>query len=424
MTFLCRDCDSVTDTDGDPAQTIPVDCPVCGRPRILRHPELFKLSIAHVDCDAFFAAVEKRDNPDLKNKPLIIGGGRRGVVSTACYIARMSGVRSAMPMFKARKLCPDAIVLKPDMAKYKTAGAQIREMFQALTPLVEPLSVDEAFLDLGGTERLHGVPPAIALCRLAREVEEKVGITISIGLAPNKFLAKLASDMDKPRGFTVIGQAEAKARLADMPVTRIFGIGKRTAARLTADGLTVIGQLQCMEQGELMRRYGSIGSRLYRLSRGEDSRTVKPERDVKSVSSETTLNYDVSAPETLEKILWKQCESVSAQLKRKKLAGQTVTLKVKTSVHKIRTRSRTLETPTQLADILFDTGRQLLNPLCDGTAYRLIGIGASHFRPLDEADPDDLIDTARTRRARAERAVDSLRDKFGKSAVVKGRSLK
>lgn len=397
-------------------------CPECGRPRIIAHPELFDLTIAHIDCDAFYASIEKRDNPELASKPVMIGGEHRGVVSTCCYIARMNGVRSAMPMYKAKKLCPDAVVLPPRMKHYQAVGHQIREMMRALTPLVEPLSIDEAFLDLSGTDRLHKAPAATLLARFAQEVENEVGITVSIGLAANKFLAKLASDMDKPRGFTVIGEADAKTILADLPITRIYGIGDKTAKTLAKDGLTQISQLQEMEEASLMRRYGETGQRLYRLSRGIDNRKVTPSQAVKSVSSERTLDRDLIDYTPLEDRLWQACESVSADLKRKRLAGITITLKLKTSMHRIITRSRTVSAPTQLAGTIFEVGQQLLKPLADGTPYRLIGIGVSHFRPLSEADQPDLIEPARTKRQSAEKAMDALRGKFGSAAIMTGRT--
>jgi DNA polymerase IV len=273
---FCRDCLKVQSRAGS-------RCEACGSPRLTRHAELGKLHLAHIDCDAFYAAIEKRDNPELRDKPVIVGGGKRGVVSTACYIARIRGVRSAMPMYKALEACPDAIVVAPDMEKYVRVGREVRAMMQALTPLVEPLSIDEAFLDLAGTERLHKRPPALVLAEFAHDVERKIGITVSVGLSYCKFLAKVASDMMKPRGFSVIGEAEALTFLAGQPVTLIWGVGKAFAATLDSDGIRTIGQLQRMEQGELLRRYGTMGNRLYHLSRGQDDREVDPDRDAKSI---------------------------------------------------------------------------------------------------------------------------------------------
>lgn len=410
---FCRDCLS-------PQHGAGMRCRACGSPRLIRHPELYALAIAHIDCDAFYAAVEKRDNPALKDRPVIVGGGKRGVVSTACYIARINGVRSAMPMFKALEACPQAVVIKPDMEKYVRVGREVRAMMQALTPLVEPLSIDEAFLDLSGTERLHGQPPALVLARFTRAVEKEIGITVSAGLSYCKFLAKIASDFRKPRGFSVIGQAEAVGFLAEQPVTMIWGVGKAFAATLEQDGIRMISQLQRMERGELMRRYGTMGDRLYRLSRGQDERRVEPDHDAKSVSAETTFDTDLATAADLVPILRALSEKVSARLKKAGIAGRTVVLKLKTHDFKIRTRNRQLGDPTRLADRIFQTGLQLLEKETDGTKYRLLGIGVSDLSAADRADPPDLIDVQSRKRALAEGAIDALRDKFGKKAVETG----
>lgn len=417
---ICRTCFTPFDVENSAKN---IACPACGRSRLVIHPELMSLSIAHVDCDSFYASIEKRDNPELTKKPVIIGGEHRGVVSTACYIARMSGVRSAMPMYKAKKLCPDAVIIRPRMSHYQSVGREIREKFKALTPMVEPVSIDEAFLDLTGTERLHGQPPAAMLMRLTDDVEKNIGISISVGLAPNKFLAKLASDMQKPRGFTVIGKADMLDTLAKLPITRIYGIGAKSAEKLRKDGLTEIHQLQEMEEAILIRRYGEIGQRLYRLSRGIDTRLVTSSGKVKSVSSERTLDKDLADYTSLENKLWSLSENVAADLKRKTLAGTTITLKLKTSMHRIVTRSRTMDAPTQLAETIFEVGQSLLHPLINGTPYRLIGIGMSQFRPLAEADQPDLIEPRRTKRANVEKAMDKLKGRYGRSSVQKGRSL-
>ncbi len=387
---------------------------------MLAHAELDRLSLAHVDCDAFYASVEKRDNPALRDRPVIIGGGKRGVVSTACYIARIHGVRSAMPMFKALEACPEAVVVKPDMEKYSRVGRQVRSMMEALTPMVEPLSIDEAFLDLAGTEKLHGAPAALVLARFARQVEEEVGITVSVGLSYCKFLAKVASDLDKPRGFSVIGQEEAVSFLQRQPVTLIWGVGKAFAATLGKDGIRTIGQLQTMERNELMRRYGTMGDRLYHLSRGMDERGVKPRSEAKSVSSETTFNTDLSRMEDLVPVLRALSERVSARLKEADIAGRTVVLKLKTAEFRLRTRNRQLGDPTRLADRIFHTGLELLKREVDGTRFRLLGIGVSDLTDAGRADPQDLVDGLSHKRALAEGAIDSLREKFGKQAVETG----
>ena len=414
---FCRDC--LTDA----AETAK-RCKTCGGHRILVHAELNTLSIAHMDCDAFYASIEKRDDPSLLDKPVIVGGGKRGVVSTCCYVARQFGVRSAMPMFQALKLCPKAVVIKPDFSKYTAASKAIRTMMRDLTPLVEPLSLDEAYLDLSGTERIHGRTPAKTMAALAKQVEAEVGITISIGLSFNKFLAKLASELDKPRGFAVIGEAEAVSFLRDKPVGFIRGAGKALQARLAKDGITKIGQIQDADPKELARRYGSTGLWLARLAKADDTRIVEPHGEMKTISSETTFFEDLSKFEDLEKVLWRQAERVSERAKGHEMAGHTVVLKLKTANFKLKTRSASLGDPTQLADKIFRTAREALKREADGTAYRLLGVGISNLAPAHRADPLDLIDRSAGKRAAAERAMDKVRSKYGGEAVGKGRGIK
>ena len=373
--------------------------------------------MAHIDCDAFYATVEKRDNPDLADRPVIIGGGKRGVVSAACYIARTYGIRSAMPMFKALELCPSAAVVKPDMAKYVRVGREVRHAMQALTPLVEPLSIDEAFLDLSGTQRVHGMIPAKVLAKFAAQIERDVGITVSVGLSVNKFLAKIASDLDKPRGFAVLDQQDACAMLADRPVGFIFGVGPATAERLSQRGFRKIGDLQKADELELMKQFGGEGRRLWRLARGIDDRKVVADRNAKTISNETTFNDDIRDLATLEKILWRLSEKVSSRLKSGEVAGTTITLKLKTADFRQRTRSQSIHAPTQLAAKIFAISREMLAKEIDGTAFRLIGTGVSALQPGSQAGDTDMIDR---RSADAERAMDGLRKKFGDAAVIRG----
>lgn len=416
---LCRDC--LTDHEAaGPLRR----CPACGSPRLIRHAERDALSLAHIDCDAFYATIEKRDDPSLQDKPVIVGGGKRGVVSTCCYIARTYGVRSAMPMFKALKACPEAVVVKPNMQKYVTVGREVRQMMRELTPLVEPLSIDEAFLDLSGTERLHHASPALTLARFARRVESELGITVSVGLSYAKFLAKVASDLDKPRGFSIIGRAEAVTFLADKPVGLIPGMGPASAGKLAEAGFRLIGDLREAPVEKLFRLAGKDGPRLKNLANGIDPRKVTPERETKSVSSETTLDIDLSRFEELEPILWRLCEKTSKRLKAAELAGRTVTLKLKTADFRSITRATRLPEPTQLAARLFAAGRDLLKRECNGPRYRLIGIGTSDFSPPAEADHGDLADTATPRLKAMEGALDRLRARFGDEAIGKGLSLR
>jgi len=398
-------------------------CAACGSPRVVVHDEIARLAIAHVDCDAFYATIEKRDDPSIADQPVIVGGGKRGVVAAACYIARTYGVRSAMPMFTARRLCPHAVVVPPDMEKYVKVGREVRRLMLELTPQVEPLSIDEAFMDLTGTERLHRMIAAKALAQFATRVEKALAITVSIGLSVNKFLAKIASDLDKPRGFAVLGGGEARTFLGPKPVGFIWGVGKASKARLKRDGYFTVGDLAAAPESDLARRYGVEGLRLSRLSRGIDEREVTPEREAKSVSAETTFDRDLSAFRPLERRLWPLAEKVSARLKASGLAGGTVTLKLKSDEFKIRTRARGLSDPTQLAEKIFSAGRELLARETDGTRFRLIGIGVSDIVEADKADPGDLLDQAGRRKALAERAVDRVREKFGRAAVVRGLAL-
>jgi DNA polymerase-4 len=409
-TCFCRDC--LVDLDITVRR-----CGVCGSPRLARHRALPSLALAHIDCDAFYATVEKRDNPELADKPVIIGGGKRGVVAAACYISRTFGVRSAMPMFKALALCPSAIVIRPDMAKYVRVGREVRQAMQALTPLVEPLSIDEAFLDLGGTQRVHGMIPAKVLARFAREVERSIGITVSVGLSCNKFLAKIASDMDKPRGFAALDQDEARAMLKDRPVGFIFGVGPASQERLIRRGFRTIADLQRADESELMKQFGAEGSRLWRLARGVDDRRVVPDRGAKTISSETTFENDIRDFVTLEKMLWRLSEKVSSRLKSGQLAGSTITLKLKTADFRQRTRSQSIHAPTQLAAKIFAVSREMLAKEIDGTAFRLMGAGVSALRPGSQAHDTDMLDR---RSADAERAIDDLRKKFGQAAVIRG----
>ncbi len=422
MRAFCRDC--FTDFTGpDDVAASDALCENCGSPRLIRHGELTSLRLAHIDCDAFFASIEKRDNPDLLSKPLIIGGAERGVVSTCCYIARTYGVHSAMPIFQARKLCPNGIYMAGNMGKYSTVSKQIRAIFDSMSPNVEPLSIDEAFIDLSGTEKLHGTYPAKVVARAVQQIEREIGITVSVGLSYNKFLAKLASDMNKPRGFSLIGRAEAKDILAPLPVAKIWGVGKVMQKKLHRDGLTQIGQLQHLEKKYLHRNYGAIGDRLYHFARGQDSRFVDKTSKRKSISNETTFARDLSDYGELKARLWPLCEKVSERLKEQVLAGDNITLKLKTASFRQISRSTTLDSPTQMAETLFEVGKRLLQPECRGLDYRLIGIGVSGLGGTEQADPPDLIDKARSQKIKTERIMDDIRDKYGKDIIKKGRSL-
>ncbi len=386
------------------------------------HEELTRLSIAHMDCDAFYASVEKRDRPELRDQPVIVGGGKRGVVSTCCYIARIYGVRSAMPMFQALRLCPQAVVIKPDFTKYRADSRRIMDKLAALTPLVQPLSLDEAWLDLSGSERLHGGPPALVLARLQAEIEHQVGITVSVGLAANKFLAKIASDLDKPRGFSVIGAGEAKSFLAPKPVRILPGVGPALALSMEKSGYRTVGDLARADPRHLAQRWGAHGLRLGELAVGKDNRPVDPEQARKSISAETTFNDDLSTLESLEDQLWPLCERVARIARREGVAGRVASLKLKTAGFHSISRRRTLSAPTQTGKVLFAVAREMLAGEVRSGPFRLIGAGLSDF--VDAAEGLDLFADEERRARKSESAIDVLRGKFGASAVVTGRALK
>ncbi|WP_394181032.1 DNA polymerase IV [Yoonia maritima] len=417
MPALCRDCLCTFDSESR--------CPQCRSPRVTRHPELFDLTIAHMDCDAFYASVEKRDNPELADKPVIIGGGKRGVVSTACYVARIRGVKSAMPMFQALKLCPDAVVLTPRFDAYTKASRAIRAMMDELTPVVEPLSLDEAFMDLTGTVRLHGAPPAVMLARLIKRMKTELGLSGSIGLSHNKFLAKVASDLEKPRGFSIIGKAETTEFLRPKSVRLIWGIGPAAQVSLNKAGIQTFDDLLRWDRRDLHDRFGGMGERLYSLARGEDGRRISTHAPVKTLSNETTFSEDTADPEILDGHLWRMSEKVSARAKATDKAGRVITLKLKTSDFKLISKRLSLHHPTQMADTIYRTAHGLFEQVKTRGPFRLLGVGLSEITSADDADREgDLLDPDAGKRARAELATDKIREKFGKDAIIKGRSLR
>ena len=411
---LCRDCCALTK---DCAA-----CPACGGVRIVRHPELPTLAIAHVDCDAFYASVEKRRRPELEARPVIVGGGERGVVTAACYIARTFGVRAAMPMWKARAACQDAVVIRPDFAEYTAVARLIRSLMGRLTPLVQPLSIDEAVLDMAGTEALHGAPPAVMLARLARDIERQIGVTVSIGLAANPLMAKIAAGQDKPRGFAAVG-AEAAAWLAPRSVELLPGVGPALARKLAARGLLRCGQLAALSPADAARLLGDDGPSLARRARGEDARLVDPARATKSVSAETTFAADLATVAELERPLWRLSERLSERLREQGLAAGGVVLKLKTDTFASRTRAARLPGPTVLPDRLFAAARGLLVREADGTRFRLIGIGASPLARAGDADRADLADPDAPRLVARQAALDALRARYGRDVIGRGRGL-
>ena len=413
---LCRDCVSWDITNEK------TTCGFCGSPNLINHDEINHLNIAHVDCDAFYASIEKRDNKSLVDKPLIIGGGSRGVVATACYIARIYGVHSAMPMFKALKACPNAVVIKPNMNKYLHVSKLIRQLMLEATPLVEPISIDEAFLDLSGTERLHQSSPAETLVRLASKIYNELGITVSIGLSYNKFLAKVASDLNKPKGFSIIGKKEAKTFLSERSISDVIGVGKQLQTRLVRDGISQIKHLQNKDVAKLVQKYGKIGVRLSSFSNGIDPRPVNPTSIVKSISTETTFNIDITGFKNLKPILWTLCEKLSSRMKNKSKSGKVITVKFKTSDFKTFTRRQTLHNPTQLAEILYKTTYGVIKKEAE-KSFRLLGLSVSDLYGAEDGDHNDFLDLKFNKAKSIEETIDNLRAKLGDDIIKKGRSF-
>jgi len=400
-------------------------CPNCGSPLIISHPELLSLNIAHMDCDSFYASVEKRDCPELKDKPVIIGGGRRGVVSTACYIARIRGVHSAMPMYRALKLCPDAAVIRPRMKLYAEISLQIRKMMLELTPAVEPISLDEAFLDLGGTQKLHKKPPVVLLAELTNRMKNELGLTGSIGLSHNKFLAKIASDLNKPNGFSIIGKQETGKFLFNKPVNILWGVGSGTKEKLGAMGIKTLSDLLRWEESDFVRKFGTSGKRLKALASGKDNRRVMAERVIKSISNETTFGEDILEHEILIGHLWRMCEKVSDRAKSRETAGNVGVIKLKTQNYRLITRRLTFKEPTNMADRLFNALEPLLKSEIKEVKFRLLGVTLTGLCDQKYADlTGDLLDPNAQNRQKAEIATDMIRRKFGVNAIVKGRSLR
>ena len=418
MLNICRSCSFQFNT-----KDIVKHCPKCASTRILGHREIRSLSIAHVDCDSFYASVENRDNPRLKNKPVIVGGKKRGVVAACCYIARINGIHSAMPMFQALKACPTAVVIPPNMKKYTKIGYQIKELMLQTTPQVESVSIDEAFLDLTGTELIHNGYPANTLVKLIQRIEAEIGITASVGLSYNKFLAKIASDCQKPRGFTLVGKSDVLEFLDPLPITAIWGIGKVTSRRLTRHGISTIKQLRQMKAHDLKKKYGKAGERLYYLARGEDKRLVEPDNKTKTISKEKTFHTDLKGSEDLLFELWPLCEFISSKLKNERIAGYNITLKLKDKRFKVVTRSKTLQQPTQLAEILYQESKKILMLAINDTPYRLIGLSVKKLVDHSLSDQPNLLCNDMENMAKIESTVDFLKRKFGNTSIRKGRNI-
>jgi DNA polymerase-4 len=389
-----------------------------------------KPSILHVDMDAFYASVELRDRPELAGRPVAVGGDarRRGVIAAASYAARAFGVRSAMPTAQALRLCPELVLLPADFDKYTAASQKIMEIFLRYTPLVEPLSLDEAFLDVSGCERLLGEAPAIGRA-LKADILRETGLVASVGIAPSKFLAKLASELSKPDGFRVIEAHEIRAVLDPLPVERIFGVGERTAKRLEALGVTTVSQLASRPRAEVMREFGASGAWIHDLAHGIDARRVNPRREEKSHGLERTFERDVADREELATVLYEFCEEVSHELRHRGLRGRTVTLKARYADFRTLTRSRTLELPVNLGKRIYAVARELLERVPPG-ALRLLGVQVSNLTDVRAPVQADLFggeasaaEPGERRLERATEALDHLRARFGAGTVVPGHLL-
>ena len=356
-------------------------CACCGGRQWLSHPDLADLTIAHIDCDAFYANVEKRERPEWQDKPLIVGGRQRGVVTTACYVARMYGVRSAMPMFEARARCPKAVIVKPRMKLYRDVGLEIRNAMRRLSPKVQPVSIDEAYVDLSNAQRLHGKAPFEVLMDFQDWVAQTVGLTISIGLAHNKLLAKIASDLEKPRGFSVLGPSDGQSFLADKPVRILWGIGPSFAKSLARRGILKVGDISRFSEAELNEQFGTMGPRLAAYARAEDPRHVRTREPTKSISAESTFGTDLSKWSDLQPQLARLAGRVASRAQRSTKPGWVVTVKLKTEDFQTFTRRQKLPNPTYDEATLLAAAEALLRGELGRGPFRLLGLGLSDFSP-------------------------------------------
>lgn len=374
--------------------------------------------ILHADMDAFYAAVEQRDRPELRGRPVVVGGlGRRGVVSTASYEARPFGVHSAMPMAEARRLCPGAVFLAPDFSRYEAESLKIREVFHRFSPLVEPLSLDEAFLDMTGAEGLFGEPPEMGAA-LQRAVREATDLTVSVGVAPCKFVAKVASDFRKPAGLTVVPPEGVRPFLAPLDVGRLWGVGPKTRARLVALGFATIGDLAAAPEERLVSLLGEAGRELRRLALGQDSRPVVGEREALSIGAEETFEEDLRGPEAVLPSLRRAAEQVASHLRREGLLAGGVRVKVKTARFALHTRQTLLPRPADTWEELFAEGRRLLERFDWKEPVRLCGMAAYRLEVRRRLRPGSLFEEEeRERRRKAEAAVDRLRERFGRASI-------
>lgn len=374
--------------------------------------------IMHVDMDAFYASVEQADNPNLRGKPVIVGASLRGVVSAASYEARKYGIHSALPVFQAKKLCPHGVFLPGRRARYQEVSRQIMSILQTFSPLVEQVSIDEAFVDLSGTEMLLGQPQKLAEA-VKRGILQKTSLTCSIGIAPNKLLAKIASDLQKPDGLTLIEEKDIPGLLQRLPVHKIPGIGKKTAAMLRDLGVRSVADILKQPEVFWVRKLGKSGTHLYSRAKGIDPSPVEPHSPIKSCSAEDTFPKDTSDLNEVKKWLFVQAEAVGRDLRRKGLKGRTITLKIKFADFKVVTRSHTLARPSNCTQTLFETACRLLDELRPSRRLRLAGVGVSNLQS-DLHQRELFIDPRTQRHERLDSAVDAIHEKYGKNSIRKG----
>ncbi len=381
--------------------------------------------IIHIDMDAFYASVEQRDFPELKGKAVIVGGSpqQRGVVSAASYEARRFGVHSAMPMSQALKRCPQAIVRPGRMSRYVEISHQLHRIFQQVTPLIEPLSLDEAFLDVSGSLKLLGNAPSIGR-GIKQQIKDQLGLVASVGIAPNKFLAKLASDLEKPDGFVVITPENQQAILDPLPISRIWGIGKVTAQAMQNQGIHTIGQLRQTSLSRLQQLFGHHAEHLHALAQGLDDRPVQPEREAKSISSEQTFAQDVLDKDQLLKVLLTQIEDVAVRLRAHQLQARTLTLKLRYGNFQTITRSQTLEQATDLTRVLWQQAQAIFLTWYQQSArpLRLLGCGLSNLSPVHSGQQRLFTDPQDRKQERVDRVFDAIRKKYGNQAMEHGRA--
>jgi DNA polymerase-4 len=386
-------------------------------------PDVTERTILHVDLDAFFAAVEQRDRPELRGKPVIVGGGgsnQRGVVSTASYEARKFGVHSAMPLREAGRRCPDGIFLPVNGRKYQTVSREVMAILRRYTPLVEPISIDEAFLDVTGSRDLFGDGPAIARS-IKNAVRDEIRLTISVGVASTKLVAKIASDLEKPDGLVVVPPGSEAAFLAPLEISRLWGVGAKTAAVLREYGVRTMGDLAALPVDLLERRFGKHGAALAERARGVDADRVVGEGEAaKSVGHEHTFDVDTSDRDEIERTLLAMADGVAGRLRATGVRASTVTVKIRDSSFRTITRQRTLPEPTDLTEPIYRIALELARPEVRGLRIRLLGVSASH---LGEREQLGMFPSDDPRRRRAIEAADRLRRRFGERAVTRARLL-